>query len=96
MKCVTRRRSIAAALAAVALAVGGAGFHQEKAKKTEVVTGVSEKGNFDEALANAINNAQARVPEGRKVVWKLTQVEGAYGRTDRHSTVAVKIEVDIN
>ena len=99
MDDLTRRRAVglAAAGAAVALTAGGAAAQQEKYKKAgNRFSGSSRKGNFEEALADAIAKARASAPGAdRQVRWTLKEVSGVNGGIDPLNILTVEIEATI-
>ena len=98
---VTRRRAVgmAAAGAAVALAAGRARAQQEQHKEGggKRFSGSSRKGNFEEALADAINKARASASGAeRQVRWTLKEVTGVNGGIDPLNILTVEIEATVS
>jgi hypothetical protein len=96
MDDVTRRRAVglAAAGAAVALSVGSARAQKETSNQVgKRFSGSSKKGNFEEALTDAINKARASAPGAdRQVRWALKEVSGVNGGIDPLNILTVEIE----
>jgi hypothetical protein len=100
MDDVTRRRAVGlAAAGAAALAAGSARAQEQPRKKggRKPFSGSSRKGNFEEALADAINKARASAPGAdRQVRWTLKEVSGVNGGIDPLNILTVEIEATVS
>jgi hypothetical protein len=98
MKGVTRRRAVKLATAgtAVTLAAAVAQAQPESSKECKTYSGSSRKGNIEEALANAIEEARkAQSGADRQVKWSIKKVSGVNGGIDPLNIVTVEIEVPV-
>jgi len=101
MDDVTRRRAVkltAAGAAAVALTGGSARAQDDanKNKECKVYSGSSRKGDIQEALANAIEEARkAASGADRQVRWTIKKVSGVNGGIDPLNITTVEIEVTV-
>jgi hypothetical protein len=65
-------------------------------KSGKLFSGSSRKGNFEEALADAITKARASAPGAdRQVRWTLKEVSGVNGGIDPLNILTVEIEATL-
>ena len=96
MDDVTRRRAVklSAAGAVAVLAAESALADTPTFKGGTCYTGSSKKGNFQEALDDAIKKAHDAVPGAdRQIRWTFKQASGVNGGISPLNTIAVEIEV---
>src|SRR3954467_190309 len=94
MDDVTRRRAVTLTAAGAAALVAGSALAESDAKKGgPCFSGVSKKGNIQEALDDAIKKALEAAPGAdRQVKWKVKEVSGVHGGIVPLNTLTVEIE----
>ncbi len=98
MEGMSRRRAVTltAAGTAAALATAASAAQTEGTKECKTFSGSSRKGNFEEALGAAIQEAHKAMPGvDRQVKWCLKKVSGVNGGIDPLNTLTVEIEVPV-
>ena len=96
MKGVTRRRAVklAATGSVATMATGMALAQTEAAKDCKTYSGSSRKGDIQEALASAIEEAHKAAPGAdRQVKWCIKKVSGVNGGISPLNIATVEIEV---
>jgi hypothetical protein len=96
MKGVTRRRAVklAATGTAATMATGMVLAQTEATKECKTYSGSSRKGDIQEALASAIEEAHKAAPGAdRQVKWCIKKVSGVNGGISPLNIATVEIEV---
>jgi hypothetical protein len=98
MEGMSRRKAVklTTAGAAVALTTAVTRAQTDATKECKTDSGSSRKGNFEEALGAAIDEARKAMPGAdRQVKWTLKKVSGVNGGIDPLNILTVEIEVPV-
>jgi len=98
MKDVTRRRAVklAATGTVATLATGMVQAQTEATKEYKTYSGSSKKGEIQEALASAIEEARKAAPGAdRQVRWTIKKVSGVNGGISPLNIATVEIEATV-
>jgi hypothetical protein len=98
MEGVNRRRAVGLTAAGTAALFAGAVQAQtDDNKECKTYSGISRKGDIQEALGNAIAEAHKATPGAdRQVRWTIKKVSGVNGGIDPLNTATVEIEVTLS